>query len=94
MNMMRERLVLGRVTVELDRGYVATQFIRNCYTLQVATRLPGSTTWRYACWEFSRCGTHPRFLGYQTTESRCAHLRGELERGLGRLYQSSSHEEY
>lgn len=79
------RKTVGRVRVDLDRGFIDDQFVRNCYTLSVHTQLPYRDG-RTVAWEYSRGpGCHFRYLGHMSDGAMVEHIRGELERSVERF---------
>ena len=74
----RARELTARPTFEVIRGYVDSQFVRNCYTLAIITRYPDGSS-RHTCWEFSRVPGRPmRFMGTTTGAEISARIAGAL----------------
>jgi hypothetical protein len=69
--------------IEVSRGYVDQQFIRNRYTLMVETRIGEGDT-RKCCWEFGGRKS-PRFMGYISGSEVVARLTGELNAAAERF---------
>lgn len=72
------KYTVGELQVEVVRGMIDDQFIRNCYTLMVETRI-GNADSRKACWEYDMAGERPpRFMGYSSDREVIERIRGEL----------------
>ncbi len=76
------KLTVGKLRIEVIRGHIDDQFVRNCYTLSVHTQIAGRDG-RQAAWEFSP-GPTPRlrYLGHVSDGAMAEHIRGELERAV------------
>ena len=66
----------GDLLVEVLRGYVDDQFIRNRYTLLIETTIGAGDT-RKAAWEFGN-GEPLRFMGYTSSSEIAAGIAEEL----------------
>ena len=76
---------VGKLRIEVDRGFIDDQFVRHCYTLAVHTQIAGRDG-RQAAWEFTPGpDCHFRYLGHMSDGAMVEHIRGWLIRAVERF---------